>query len=415
MWTRFHVKCNNCDKVTNLRIQIPEKEILPVVFKCSGCSSELKGTLKVDSIKGGFDFTVQRGILVRQEFDSGDYFFEFSDTLATAKPSTTPHNMVMPTMRIPQQDFHKLKITKDGRKLRSNEEWEDFKDLVRAYENSDKPIIEKLSIALLKRIFPPEKLSIKSELDYQRNYFLVLNNFIYPWIDFDNHAEFVEWLSKIFFDRKNLKNPDLQDFIYNVMTKDVCNRIKLEAGDLTIRFSDLREYFLYAYNEHKIAEEFVAIEGFNLLKNFYTDCFEFVGRTSHLIFRLQNFSERGNQDSIPDGCPKNVTTATEFVALDHGQKLDILTLSNQTEPKSVYTKSFNNKLRNGINHFKAKIDNETQVIYYYPITKKPDERFQIKYIDFLNLALDSFNSVLKIGQLVKFINFHKLIFKKENP
>lgn len=411
MWTRFHIKCNSCDKVTNLRIQIPEKKTLPVSFNCLGCSSELKATLFVNFEKATWDFKVERGTLITGDFHSGDFFYEFSDTLSTSKPSDKPHNILMPTLRMPTSELEKLKDTKDKRKMHSNEDWEDFKDLARAYIRFDKPIIEKLVKKIIGVIYPDSLFVYKIDLDYHRNYFLSLNYLVYPWIDFDNHSNFINWLDKKIFNKGNIGNIELLDYINNIVTDEVCNRIRSEASELIIRFVDLKDFFFYANNEHAGDHAFAAVQDFTLLKNFYTDCFEFIGRTSHLVFRLQNFYERGSQNAVPTGSPRNVTTAATYAALDHGQKLDVLNLSSELEPKLLYTNSFDSKLRNGINHFKAKLDNKTQIISYYPITKKPDEEYQINYIDFLNLSLDSFNSVLKIGQLIKMVTIYKFASK----
>ncbi len=408
MWTRYHIKCSNCDKITNLRIQIPERTILPVVFTCLGCSSELKAVLTVDFEEGGWNFQIEKGTLVEGEFNGGDYFYEFSDVLATSKPSSKPHDKFMPTMRLETGDFEKLKNIKDKRKIHTNEEWEDLKDLLKAYVKFDKPILEKISKRIIGDIYPDEIFKYKNDLDYHRNYFLCLNYLIFPWIDYHNHSDYVHWLTDNIFNESNLKNPDLLDFVENITTNDLCNKLRNEISELVARFIDLREYFFYANNRALKNEAFAAIQDFNKLKNFYTDSFEFIGRTSTLIFRLQNFFERGNQNIVPTGVPKNINTAASFAALDHGQKLDILNLSSEPTLKLLYTKSFDSRLRNGINHFKAKLNPENQIISYYPITKKPYEEFQIKYIDFLNLCLDSFNSVLKIGQLIKIVTVYKV-------
>lgn len=407
MWTRFHIKCNNCDKVTNLRIQIPEKEILPVTLNCLGCSSELKATLLVDLKKMNYDFKVERGTLIKDDFASGDFFYEFSDTLATKKPSITPHDIVMPTMRVPTDELMKLKETKDRRNIHSCEVWEDFKDLAKAYVRFDKPVIEKLIKKITGGFFPEHFFKYEIELDYHSNYFITLNFLFSPWIDFENHAAFVDWLDNNIFNKSNITNSELLDFVNNVATDIFCDKIRKDIAELTIRFVDLRNLFFYAFHDVSGTGSFAGVQDFTQLKSFYTDCFEFIGRTSHLIFRLQNFSERGGQNAIPTGCPKNVTDASTFEALDHGRKLDVLVLSNEEEPILIYTKSFDSKLRNGINHFKAKLDHNTQIISYYPITKKPDEEYKISYIDFLNLTIDSFNSVLKIGQLIKMVTIYK--------
>lgn len=412
MWTRLLIKCNNCDKVTNLRLQIPERKILPVSFNCLNCETLLKGTLTVDFKNISYDFKVEKGSLIGGDPYSGDYFCEFSDTLATNRPSSKPHNIVMPTLRIPTKDFDRLKITKDLRKMHENSVWDDFKDLIGAYSRFDKPIIEKLVKNIIGHLYSEEHFIYRIDLDYHRNYFLSLNFIIYPWIDFESHSAFCKWLDKKIFNENNKENQDLLKYVNDVMTDNYCDTLRKEIGELTSRFADLKDFFFYANHELLTLDNFAGIQDFTILKNFYTDCFEFLGRTSHLVFRLQNFHERGTQNTVPVECKNTVPDAVSFDRLNHGDKLRILNLSKESELKLLYEKSFNSKLRNGINHYNAKIDNRTQIISYYPNHKNPHKEYQIKYIDFLNLSLNSFNSVLKIGQLLKFGIFYKYNLQK---
>ncbi len=409
MWTRFHIKCNNCDKVTNLRIQIPEKEELPVKYNCLGCKSEIKALFTVDFVKDSCDFKVERGELIDGDFMEGDYFHEFSDTIPIKAPSDQPHDILMPTLRMPTEKLMDLKETKDKRKMFSDEDWQDLIDLTHAYFRFDKKVIERLSRKLLEGIYPDSFFNFKIDLDYQLAFYSALNFMVYPWIDFDNHSEFVDWLNDNIFNSANKTNAELINFVQNIVSDDMIKNLREEISELIIRFIDIKDLLYFAYNEKTTTDSYVSVEGFVQLKNFFTDCFEFIGRNSHLIFRLQNFKERGMLDAIPTGVPRNVSNASDFSTLDNRRKLDILKLSSDLIPQKIYTKSFDNKIRNGINHYKAKLDLKTQVISYYPITERPKEEYQLKYIDFLNLTLDIFNSTLKIGQLIKFVTIYKVV------
>lgn len=414
MWTRYHIKCNSCDKTTNLRIQIPERKELPVSYNCLGCSSEIKATLKVDFINFTWNLTVERGNLINGDFDKGDYYYEYSDTLSTKKPSEEPHFTLMPTMRMAPKELEKLKLKKDSRKMHTDEQWEDLKDLTRAYAKLDYPIIEKLADKIIKHLFTENSLNCKIELDFHRNYFLALNHLVYPWIDFKNHSEFVNWITDNIFNQENITNSDLIDYVTNIIDEDVCAKIRNDNSELINRFVDLREYFYYANHNTINTDDFAAISNFNLLKSFYTDCFEFIGRTSQYIFRIQNFYERGNQNNVPTTSPRNVTDSDSFSTLDNGQKLNILNLSTEDIFKKIYNDCFDSKLRNGINHFKTNLNKETQIISYFPITSRPEEEYTISYLNFLNKTLDIFNSVLKIGQLAKITNVYRFMLSNQN-
>lgn len=412
MWTRYLIKCNSCEKITNLRVQIPEVETLPISFQCLNCTSEIKGLLSVNFQNFTWKFDVTRGQLTTGDHDMGDFYYEFSDTIATKKPSIEPHNILMPTMRMPLELLEKLKLKKDLRKYNSNEKWENLKDLTRAYLRFDKKVIEKLVFEIIGDVYPEEFYKYRIDLDYHRNYFLALNRLVSVWINFLDHAEFVDWMSFNIFNIENFNTNELKRYVNDIFDIDVSYKIKVDIADLTIRFIDLREYFYYANGDEINADEFAGVNNFNLLKSFYTDCFEFVGRTSQYIFMIQNFFERGSVDNVPAGCPRNVIDGESFSLLNHGEKLNVLNLSIEERLKRIYRDCFDNKLRNGINHFKARLDPETQIIYYYPITKRPDDEYSIPYIDFLNKSLNIFNSVLKIGQLAKLVTVYR--FAMEN-
>jgi len=402
MWNRYKISCQTCEKITNLRLQIPEKEILEVSFNCLNCSSEIKGTLHVNLEKSNFHLNMKRGSIVYGHPDEGDYFSEYSDTIITNKPSTEFHDLMLPTLRLPREHFHALKERKDYRLLFSDDTWDDLKDLTRAYIKFDKSNIEKLGRKILgNKNGYADYLDCTIEPDFHRIYFLSLNHMIYPWIDFDNHKDFVLWLTQNVFIEKNIVA--LREFV-DVFDEDVCERIREDIGGLLIRFIDLRNYFLYANPVELKNDGYVAIHNFNQLKTFYTDCFEFMGKTSQYVFCLQNLFERGSQNNVPLGSPKNVTDAESFARLKHGSKLPIIELSTEANFKNLYKDCFDNKLRNGINHFSVKIDEQTQLITYFPLEKDPTQEFTILYIDFLNKSLELFNSVLKIGQIMKMVS-----------
>lgn len=412
MWTRYRIQCSACEKITNLRVQIPEREILPINFQCLNCSSEIKGVLKVDFKKSAWSFDLTRGELVPGDYKDGDFFYEFSDVLPTKKPSREPHAKLMPTMRLPGKMFEILKTKKDLRKLHPNEDWENLKDLTRAYNRFDKPLIEKLAYKILKNFYGTDFFEYKSDLDYHRNYFLSLNRLMSSWINFNNHAEYVEWLCSVIFTPQNHTNPEITAFINEIFDPNVTDKIKLDIAELTLRFIELREYFFYAVGSENADDNYAALNNFNELKSFYTDCFEFIGRTSQYIFNIQNFHERGALNRIPPGCPRNVIDGKSFSELNHGEKLNVLNLSSDNPLQLLFRDCFDSRLRNGINHFKAKLDPDSQIIYYYPVTKRPEEEHQISYINFLNKSLDLFNSVLKIGQLAKVVNMYRFTIKR---
>lgn len=408
MWSRELIKCPNCGKITNLRYQIPEVETLPMSFNCLGCKTELRAILHTNFELITYNLDVEKGIVVKGDYDSGDYFIEFSDTLPTSKPSTVPHDILLPTLRIPFEKFKELKISKELKKSFSKEEWDKIKDLLNAYNQDNKPVVKKIATELLSKRLPKHLLAFNHELDYQNIFFIIIQTAFYPWINFDKIDNLTNYLNQNIFTEQNVNNHELLTFVNDNFTSERKKNCLTDITDIIERFINNRNFFLYS-STNISNQLFVSIEDFIALKNLYTDCFEFLGRYGDLVFALQNFKERTALDNVPVGCPRNIVDVESFKDIDNGKKKEIFELSTDKELKAIYGDCYDNKLRNGINHYKAKIDKTEQIISYYPSKNKPEEEYQINYIDFLSKTLDCFSSVLMIAQILKFSNIYPYI------
>ena len=119
-----------------------------------------------------------------------------------------------------------------------------------------------------------------------------------------------------------------------------------------------------------------------------------------------NYVERGDVSKMPSGIPRNVNNPDDFENLSNGSKMEIFNKYSTGEILEIFENRFDSKLRNGINHFKAKLNSESQIISYYPITKRPNEEYQISYSEFLLKSLDIFESVLRLNQFIKMLYYY---------
>jgi hypothetical protein len=280
MWTRNHLECPTCKKVTCLRLHIPERNS-KVIFKCLGCSTEFRGEILVDFKNHNWEYKSENGKVVAiDDVNSGDFFVEYSDTVPTRPPSTEPLNGVLPTIRL--RDLDGSVANKNAKLLLPNEMWNAFKDLTRAYSQFNKPVIKTLSDKIVGDIYDPQ--TVLHDIDYQRLYFFALNYLVFPWVDFDDQAKFAKWITlRIFFDKQLTKHPELIDFSKHVMNSKTVEKLRRETADLIVRFADLRDFFFYAGTTPDKKDFYISNQGFTHIKSFYTDCFEFLGRSAHLI------------------------------------------------------------------------------------------------------------------------------------
>jgi hypothetical protein len=404
MWTRYHLKCDNCNNVTNLRVQIPEKEVLPIRFSCGYCSSEIRANIIVDLEHIKYSIEVEKGCLIKDmEFNDGDYYLEYSDTLSVGKPSKTPHDQIMPTLRMDSKDFMIAKIKKDLRIDMEDYDWDLFKDLTRSYSKNEQDAYE----MILNKIIDNKTIpNLNTEIGYHKSFIDVRNMFLNSWIDYEEIEDYKKWLHKKIFTKKFFLKTDINQYLF-IYTNDYIEEMQYYICDLIIRFIDMRKYLIYSYGTNSVGDNYVSEQDFISIKNFYSDCFEFVGRYSHLVFRLQNIYERGSQNIMPNGVPKDVVSADIFMSIDNGRKLDIINLCSEVIPKRVFCSFFDNKLRNGINHYKTIYEEATQIIKYYPITRNPGQEFTLSYMELLGLSLKAFTAVLKIHELIKFVKIYE--------
>ena len=406
MWTRYNIKCHVCEKVTNMRIQIPNKDTFPVKFPCLGCETEISGVLTVDFENISYHFEIERGELVDLGHDAGDFFVEISDTLPTKKPSTSPHEMRLPTFRL--KDSFKTKEQKDLKVFLKDEDWEILKDLCVAYRNFNKQALQKLSSDLLAK-FGYQIPKFEIDIEYHNAFFNCINFIIGHWLNTDFEG-YVNFLKDELYNKEEEHFEAVRDFFTNNFDDDILAEMRAEFCDLIIRFIENRDSFLFVYKDDISDDSFISNENFVVLKNFFTDCFETLGKRAELIFRLQNILERGDENTVPTDAPRDIIDAQSLSNRKHGNKLEVLDKSQIPQFEEIFSNdSFDHRLRNGINHQKAHLNKREQIISYYPITARPDQEFTITYHDFLKKALFSFSGVYSIGQLIFFAYLNQVV------
>ncbi|AUC23429.1 hypothetical protein BTO15_15555 [Polaribacter sejongensis] len=430
MWIRYHIKCHNCKKVTNLRLHLLSREKQDVKFNCpnSDCRTVLEAQLDIDyekfqsytmdipdaSFQGfhrnfleSLDFKILRGEKTEGDFESGDFFLEYSDKLPVKKASTEPHNKFMATVRDPKNVIESGQ--RDNiRTLYDNNKWNELKDLVTAYQISNKKNIETISNRLKKEcvLLQEKEFEFQTDLGFVNAYFFILNHFVFPWIDYEKHSDFIQYLFDTLFKESAFKNPQLNDVADYYTNDSFLQNFNHECSSLINEFIDLRFDFVYTFQDVDFKEKNISTINFTKLKSFYTDCFEFLGRYSIIPIKFMNYVERGDITAMPAGTPRNVNNPDDFENLSNGSKMEIFNKYSTGEIFEIFENRFDSKLRNGINHFKAKLDSESQIISYYPITKRPNEEYQISYSEFLLKSLNIFESVLRLNQFIKMFYYY---------
>lgn len=141
-----------------------------------------------------------------------------------------------------------------------------------------------------------------------------------------------------------------------------------------------------------------SIIDFNKTKQFYIDLFECVGREMNALIGLRNidFNNDFNNLNIPQF--KTINNFVKCMTSSNGNKKKFL----EKSPYNILINNiFDNKLRNGLGHYKCQFNLSTMIIDYYPykddITKSKKE--SISYIDFISKLYNLFNLLISFMYL----------------
>lgn len=200
---------------------------------------------------------------------------------------------------------------------------------------------------------------------------------------------------------------DKSTFVFNFIGKleslNFFNNQLKENLQLMERFDDL--FFeikpIITLNYMDIAnKDFLnfSILDFNKTKQFYIDIFECVGREINALIGLRNidFNNDFNNLNIPQF--RNINNFAKCMTSTNGNKKKFL----ENSPYNILINDiFDNKLRNGLGHYKCQLNLSTMIIDYYPykddITKSKKE--SISYTDFISKLYDLFNLLISLMYL----------------
>jgi hypothetical protein len=141
-----------------------------------------------------------------------------------------------------------------------------------------------------------------------------------------------------------------------------------------------------------------SIVNFNKIKQFYVDLFECVGRELNLLIGLRNLEINGYHNLLNLPNFTNIKNFHDCITSSNGRKKEYL---NNSSYSYLIDDTFDNKLRNGVGHYKCTYDQHTQDIEYYPyigdISKSRKET--ISYVNFVSKLYDLFNLLISLMYL----------------
>lgn len=208
------------------------------------------------------------------------------------------------------------------------------------------------------------------------------------------------------------------DFLKNLHNDCLSLYPKLIAMDLPFRSAF---FYDYANTEElgKIPAR-ISTADFDVCSNYYKDLAEVFSRQLNFLAGLNNLIKRGDSNLFEPSLKltkaqkvrPELENLNSFANVDLGNKLAFI-------DECFYRIDMNaidNKLRNGIAHYKYEYKESTQLITYYPGKEgmSRDKYYEISFMDFMRKSLLLFREAHGINHIMKATLFYCiLILKKE--
>lgn len=185
----------------------------------------------------------------------------------------------------------------------------------------------------------------------------------------------------------------------------------------------LRPALFYDYVDEKkytAVPARVSTDHFDSCNNYYKDLAEVFSRQLTLLAGLNNLFKRGDHNEFEpslkitrkQGVRKELASLNKFADVDLGSKIQFIDNCFY----SIDMKAIDNRLRNGIAHYKYEYNESTQIITYYP-TKEGMEREKgedISFMKFLRKTLLLFREVHSLNHLIKATLYYSVLILKKD-
>lgn len=164
----------------------------------------------------------------------------------------------------------------------------------------------------------------------------------------------------------------------------------------------------------------VSTADFDVCSNYYKDLAEVFSRQLTLLAGLNNLLKRGDSDSFDESLKRTkagksrpeLDNLNTFANIDLGNKIGFIDDCFY----HIDMNAIDNKLRNGIAHYKYDYQESRQIVTYYPSKEGMSrEKFhETSFMDFIRKSLLLFREVHSINHVIKATLYYCVLILKKN-
>ncbi len=413
-------KCDTCDTLIDCRIGMSNRGEQPFQFACPVCEERITFTFGSDNgeLTGASDiidfkapFTGENSF-VDLHLDFPVYFGKYT------KGMTTFFRVMG---EIGQDAFgHLARRLEMLNKIHPMKR--DLERIITQYKKGDINNFEKVCAKI-----PMANLKSHKKQDILASLYTATSIMSSPFTIHEQNEELAKCFPILFQYLHGKHKEKVISFAEEIINNKFLKNLHFDCLGLYPRLVELdlplRPAFFYDYiqeDKYRPVPARVSTAYFDTCNNYYKDLAEVFARQLTLLAGLNNLLKRGDHNEFEATLKlnkkkeprKELSSLNKFADVDLGKKIQFIDDSFY----AIDMHAIDNRLRNGIAHYKYEYKESTQVITYYP-AKEGMERVkseEITFMEFLRKTLLLFREVHSLNHLIKAtLYYNVLILKKD--
>lgn len=411
-------KCDSCGTVIDARVGMSNRDVQPFQFACPKCENTISFTVGTENpeLKGA-------ELQTKNEFGIENPFVDLHLDFPVEFGKYERGNTAF--MKVTRELGHQKYMMLNSRLDAMNYIYKHRDALHRIITQYKQGNYNSFS-SLISQIPNLKKPRTKKIQDILAALYTSTSVMSFPFTIHAHNAEISEKMPEIlrFIDEQHHK--PLNDFLEQIIGNGYLRSLHLDCLSLYPKMIDFelpaRPALYYDYDKTKDLSSIparVSTSEFDDCNNFYKDLSEVFSRQLVIIAGLNNLLKRGDHNIFDDSCRlnkkkdiiKGFSSLNEYANVDLGTKMSGL----QHCFYNVDMDALDNKLRNGIAHYKYEYKESTQVITYF-YSKEGMERTkfnELTFMSFMRKLLLLFREVHSINHIIKSLYFYCIFIAKK--
>lgn len=412
-------ECNTCGTNIDCRIGISNRDIQPFQFACPKCEERISFTFgKADlELQGATEIAFEgpfqgENPFVDLHLDFPTYWGKYEKGMTTFIRVTQDIGM-----DAYQHLNDRLNILNVLYPLHS-----DLRSIITQFKCNNMENFERACSRI-----PGVKLKSKKQEDVLAALYSATSLMSTPFTLYEDNAELsklapdmLHWLH-VNHQEKTLKFIEqilANNFLKNLLHDCLSLYPRLIAMELPFRSALYYDYT--ADNQLGSVPARVSTADFDVCSNYYKDLAEVFSRQLTFLAGINNLLKRGDSDSFEAslkntkaGKPRpELESLNSFANVDLGNKIEFIDDCFYR----IDMNAIDNRLRNGIAHYKYDYQESRQIVIYYPRKEGMSrQKFQeTSFMEFIRRSLLLFREVHSINHIIKATLYYSVLILKKN-